>query len=107
MRNERDPSAEVVVAHRADQTSRHTSRNSTLQSLSVELEAGKGYRPGSCREEAFFDKQLLWDTRLEPELPGLSVLTHDDGSATALRHARADNGAARRPARSRRARLLV
>jgi hypothetical protein len=89
-------------------TSRHTSRNSTLQSRSVELEPGEGYRPGSCREEAFFDKQLLWDTRLEPELPGVSVLTHDDGSATALRHARADNGAARRrPARSRRARLLV
>jgi hypothetical protein len=88
-------------------TSRHTSRNRTLQSLSGELEPGKGYRPGSCREEAFFDKQLLWDTRREPELAGLPVLTHDDGSATARRHARADNGAARRPVRSRRARLLV
>jgi hypothetical protein len=86
--------AEVVPAHRADRNfTIHVAKQYAAvavggQSLSAELKPGKGHRPESCREEAFFDKQLLWDTRLEPELPGLSVLTHDDGSATALRHGR-------------------
>ena len=107
MRNERDPSAEVVAAHRADQNfTTHVVKQYAPITVGG-VGTGEGCRPGSCREEAFFDKQLLWDTRLEPELPGLSVLAHDDASAAALWHARADNGAARRPARSRRARLLV
>jgi hypothetical protein len=67
--------AEVVAAHRADQNfTIHVAKHYAAvavggQSLSVELKPGKGHRPESCREEAFFDNQLLRDTGLESKLP--------------------------------------